>query len=245
MSPHAPATPDSEPKTDRGSADVRAMLSGGLIASCQPVVGGPMDRPDIVAAFAQASLAGGAAGLRIEGLDNLRAVRAVCAAPIAGLIKQPLWGDRVWITPGLEEVHAIVDAGADIIAFDATSRERGVSVGEMIAAIHARGRWAMADCAEPDDGALACELGADIIGTTLSGYTRGPVPDGPDLALIESFARLPAFVVAEGRFRTPAQARQALRCGADAVVVGSAISRPEHIVSWFVAEMAEGAGAMD
>ncbi|NHN21061.1 N-acetylmannosamine-6-phosphate 2-epimerase, partial [Bacillus amyloliquefaciens] len=40
---------------------------GGLIVSCQPVPGSPLDKPEIVAAMAQAAEQAGAAGLRIEG----------------------------------------------------------------------------------------------------------------------------------------------------------------------------------
>ncbi|MFZ9635973.1 MAG: hypothetical protein ACO3EK_19355, partial [Alphaproteobacteria bacterium] len=58
------------------SHPVLAALHGALVASCQPVPGGVFDAPELVALFARAVAAGGARGLRIEGLANLRAVRA-------------------------------------------------------------------------------------------------------------------------------------------------------------------------
>ena len=66
-----------------------------------------------------------------------------------------------------------------------------------------------------------------------------PVPDGPDWPLIAALARLGRPVFAEGRLRTPAQAQAAIQAGASAVVVGSAITRIEHITAWFVEAIAK------
>ena len=214
-------------------AKVLENLRGGLIVSCQPVPGGPMDHPDTVAAFALAALAGGAVGLRIEGLANVRAVRAVTEAPIIGLIKRDLAESPVRITPFLEDVNGLADAGADVIAFDATDRPRPFPREALVAAIGARGRVAMADCSTSGDGRAARAMGVEILGTTLSGYTNGEVPEAPDLGLVADLAGMGAFVVAEGRYHVPEQAAEAVRHGADAVVVGSAITRTEHVTEWF------------
>lgn len=197
-----------------------------------------MDRPEIVAALAMAALAGGAVGLRIEGVENLRAVRRLTTVPIIGLIKRDIPGSDVRITPLLEDVAALAAAGADLIAFDATDRDRPVSRAALVAAIHAAGRIAMADCAMPEDGLAAHALGAAVLGSTMSGYTGGPVPDEPDLHLVTMLRRTGAFVVAEGRYHNAAQAARALTAGADAVVAGSAITRTEHVTAWFVEAMA-------
>lgn len=212
-------------------------LRGGLIVSCQPVTGGPMDRPEIVAAFALAAIDGGACGLRIEGVANLRAVRRVTDVPVIGLVKVDLADSPVRITPLIEHVDGLVGEGADIVAFDATDRARPVPCAELVARIHARGALAMADCATVADGAAAAGLGCAVLGSTMSGYTGGPVPEGPDLAILGGLARLGRFVIAEGRYQAPADAAAALAAGADAVVAGSAITRPEHVTSWFVAAM--------
>lgn len=218
-------------------------LRGKLIVSCQPVPGGPMDRPDMVAAFALAALAGGAVGLRIEGVKNLRAVRRLTSAPIIGLVKREIPGSSVRITPLIEDVQALAEAGADIIAFDATDRDRPVSRADLVATIHAAGRLAMADCAFPKDGMAAHALGVAVLGSTMSGYTGGRVPDAPDLHLVTALRKTGAFVVAEGRYHSPALAAQALQAGADAVVAGSAITRTEHVTGWFVEAMAEAGTA--
>jgi len=214
-------------------------LRGSLVVSCQPVSGGPMDTLEIVVAFARAALIGGAAGLRIEGVANVRAVRAVTDAPLIGLVKREIEGEER-ITPWLEDVEALVAAGADIVAFDATRRPRPCPVPDLVRAVRTRGRLAMADCSDPEDGRAAREAGAEILGSTLSGYTAGEVPEAPDHALVAALRALTPHVVAEGRYNTPALAAKALEHGAWAVVVGSAITRAEHVTSWF-AEAVRGA----
>lgn len=208
-------------------------LKNQLIVSCQPVDNGPLDQPVIVAAFAQAAIAGGAAALRIEGVDNIRAVRAVTNVPIIGLVKRDLQDSPVRITPWITDVADIIDSGADIVAFDATERVRPYTVEALVRAIHQGGRLAMADCAAAEDGVLALNCGCDILGSTLSGYTSASVPRDPDLALVTELSRLGAFTIAEGRYHSPEQAQQAVKAGADAIVVGSAITRPEHVTQWF------------
>lgn len=94
----------------------------------------------------------------------------------------------------------------------------------------------MADSASIDDGRIALASGAAILGTTLSGYTADTEDqnDGPDLALIAAFVELGAdFVMGEGRINTPQLAALAMAAGASAVTVGSALTRLEHVTSWF------------
>lgn len=224
--------------------DLLRRLDGKLIVSCQPVAGGPLDRLDIVVAFALAAVAGGAAGLRIEGVANVREVRTATTLPIIGLVKRPEPGHPIIITATVRDVRELAEAGADIVAFDATHRRRPEPVGDLVTATHAAGRLAMADLSTLAEAQEAAALGCDILGTTLSGYTGGPVPDEPDLELVAACARLGRPVFAEGRYRTEEQVRAARRAGAAAVVVGSAITRPEHITAWFAAAVgAPGPGA--
>ena len=224
---------------------ILSRLRGQLIVSCQPVPGGPMDRPDIVAAFAEAALAGGAAGVRIEGVENVAAVRRATKAPLIGLIKTDLDDSPVRITPFVRQVHFLVAAGADIVAFDATQRPRPEPLADLVSAIHALGAIAMADCATAADAQIAHVLGADILASTMAGYTGDVVPDGPDLDLVTAMSRIGGFVVAEGRYHTPAQAAAAMNAGASAVVAGSAITRVEHVTSWFVQALAGRAGTRE
>ena len=208
-------------------------LKNSLLVSCQPVPNGPMDRPEMVVGFALAALSAGAGALRIESLPYLRAVRPATTAPIVGIIKRDLDDSPVRISPYIEDVEALADAGADIVAFDATDRVRPASVVDLIAAIKAKGKLSMADCSCLEDARAALAAGVDFVGTTLSGYVGGPEPTEPDLALIAAMRRLTPYVIAEGRIRTTEQAAAAAQAGAFCVVVGSAITRTEHATSWF------------
>jgi N-acylglucosamine-6-phosphate 2-epimerase len=212
------------------------IVQGSLIVSCQAEGGSPFNDPLFIRAFAKAAKLGGAAGLRLQGVDNIEAVRAEQDLPIIGLIKRHNedLGD-IYITPEFLDVTNVINAGADIVAFDATLRKRPVPVADLIHAIHQRGKLAMADISTAVEAVTALEAGADYVSTTLSGYTSySPQQEGPDLELISDLAERGIRPVAEGRIRTPQEARQALERGALAVVVGSAITRPEVVTGWFL-----------
>ncbi len=211
----------------------REDIRNSLIVSCQPVPGGPMDRADFVAGFAKAALNAGAKALRIESVAYVKAVRPVVSAPIVGIVKRDLPDSPVRITPFVSDAEALADAGADVIAFDATDRPRPASVEELVRTIKARGKLTMADCSSLDDAKRALAAGVDFVGTTLSGYVGGPEPVDPDIELIAAMRQLTPYVIAEGRIRSPEQALAAAQAGAFAVVVGSAITRTEHVTSWF------------
>lgn len=214
--------------------DLDARLRGGLVVSCQPVDDGPLDHDEVVARLAHAALNGGAGGLRIEGAARLAHVRRrLPEALLIGIVKRDLAGSPVRITPELTDVRALADAGADVIAVDATARPRPVAVDALLAEIRAAGLLAMADCATEAEGRAAARLGFDIVGTTLSGYIGGPVPADPDWPLLRALAALHPRVMAEGRIHTPAQVAEALGHGAWAVTVGTAITRTELVTSWF------------
>ncbi|PYE55398.1 N-acetylmannosamine-6-phosphate 2-epimerase [Deinococcus yavapaiensis] len=216
-------------------AHILESLRGGLVASCQPVRGGPLDQPAHVAALALATLAGGAVALRLEGLPDLKATRPLTSAPIVGLVKRDEPGTNVYITPLLSDVRDLALAGADIIAFDATIRERPVPVERLVAAVHEHGKLVMADCSTFEEGLAAWKAGADFVGSTLSGYTpHSPALDGPDLDLVRALGKAGVRVIAEGRLHTPEDARAALHAGAYAVTVGSALTRLELMTKRFV-----------
>lgn len=216
-------------------------LASGLVVSCQPVDDGPMDRPEITAAMALSAQAGGANGLRIEGVENLRAVRPLTELPIIGIVKRDLKDSEVRITAYLQDVADLAEFGADVIAYDATTRPRPVATQDIVEAIKKAGCLAMADCASLDDGKKALREGADILGTTLSGYAYQLADSnaGPDIELIGQFKALGGFVMAEGRLVSPQLAGEAIAAGADCVTVGSAVTRVEHITQWFATSVAE------
>lgn len=217
--------------------DKNIAARGGLIVSCQPVPDSPLDKPEIVAAMALAAEQAGAVALRIEGVENLKATRAVVSLPIIGILKRDLDDSPVRITAFLEDVDALAQAGADIIAVDGTDRVRPVTVAALLARIHHHQCLAMTDCSSLEEGMACHALGAEVIGTTLSGYTTPETPEEPDLALVKALSDAGCRVIAEGRYNTPAQAAEAMRHGAWAVTVGSAITRLEHICEWYNAAL--------
>ena len=211
--------------------DQKIAANGGLIVSCRFRMS-PFDKPEIVAAMALAAEQAGAVAIRIEGVANLQATRAVVSVPIIGIVKRDLEDSPVRITAYIEDVDALAQAGADIIASDGTDRPRPVPVETLLARIHHHGLLAMTDCSRRKTAACQ-KLGAEISGTTLSGYTTPETPEEPDLALVKTLSDAGCRVIAEGRYNTPAQAADAMRHGAWAVTVGSAITRLEHICQWY------------
>lgn len=223
-----------------GFENLLEALSQALIVSCQPVPGGPFDGPDLVVRFVKAAELGGARAVRVEGLENVGAVCQSTTLPVIGLVKRKTPGSDVYITPSPEDVEDLAARGARIVAFDATDRKRPLPVGEMLARIHALNCFAMADVATTQEGFVAYEHGAEFVGTTLSGYTAdSPQQLEPDLELVSSLAQKGVRVIAEGRISTPSQAAQALRNGAFAVTVGTAITRPEWTTRGFTRALGE------
>lgn len=213
-------------------------LRGRLVVSVQAYPGEPMRDPRTMAQVAQSAVLGGAAAVRVQGLADIQHARSAVEVPVIGLFKDGHEG--VFITPTLHHALAVAQAGAHIVALDGTRRDRpdGRSLRETIAVIHEKtGAMVMADCGSLDDALAAVDAGADVLGTTLAGYTvERPKTDGPDLELIEQIAAEDTgrMLIAEGRIHTPAQAASALSAGADSVVVGTAVTHPTSITSWFV-----------
>ncbi|HWU21172.1 MAG TPA: N-acetylmannosamine-6-phosphate 2-epimerase [Nocardioides sp.] len=212
-------------------------VAGRLIVSAQAYPGEPLRKPRTMVAVAESAVRGGAAAIRLQGLDDIRLGAETLTVPVIGLWKDGK--DEVFITPTLEHAVAVAAAGAGVVALDGTRRDRpdGRSLAEVVKALrNETDALIMADCGSAGDAIAATEAGADIIGTTLAGYTgERPRGEGPDLDLIAELRALALgrFLVAEGRIHTPEQARQALEAGADSVVVGTAITHPQTITSWF------------
>lgn len=211
-------------------------LRGKLIVSVQAPSGTALDDPYVLAAMARAAQDAGAAAVRMQGIANLRAARERVSVPIIGIVKRRCAGFEPFITPTLDDARQIAAVGCEIVAFDVTRRPRpdGSSTRDVAAAIHQGGALAMADCAEPDDGLEATSSGVDVLATTLCGYTAGTegVPL-PALELVRAFARTGKFVICEGGIRVPKRGRAALDAGADAIVVGNAITGLARLVGDF------------
>ncbi|GAA4605938.1 N-acylglucosamine-6-phosphate 2-epimerase [Actinoplanes octamycinicus] len=221
--------------------DLLPAIAGSLIVSCQAGPDHPLRDAPTIARMARAAVLGGATAVRCGGVGGLADIRAVAAAvdvPIIGLTKRGTSG--VFITPTVHDAVQVLDAGAHIVATDGTRRPRpdGAGLTATVDAVHAAGGLVMADVATLADAVAAVGAGADLIATTLSGYTPDSPPGpGPDLDLIAALrTALPATpIIAEGRYHQPAQVRAALDAGALAVVVGTAITDPAWITASFAA----------
>lgn len=217
-------------------------MRGGLVVSCQTPQGSPLRGRHLMGHMAEAAAKAGAVAIRAQGIDDVRDIRAAVDLPIIGLIKRSAPDTPVFITPLLEDVAALQAAGADIVALDATSRRRsnGLLGHEFVASVKAQLEVVvLADIDSVEAARLAEAAGADAVASTLSGYTGGAVPREPDLQLLADCASacsVPVF--AEGRYNTPEMAAAAIRAGAWAVCVGSAITDPFTATGWFVRELA-------
>jgi N-acylglucosamine-6-phosphate 2-epimerase len=214
------------------------LLQGGVIVSCQAPKDSPMHDPQVIAAMALTAQKRGAVALRIESPAHIQAVRRVVSIPIIGLWKRTHPGSSVYITPTFEDAQTIVEAGADIVAIDATERPRvdGVTIQELLPKIQQKlAVPVMADIATVEEGKLSADLGAELIGTTLYGYTEATqncAPPGFDL--LQTLAmQLSAPLICEGGIATPEEVTKAYQLGAFSVVVGTAITGIDARVAAF------------
>ena len=220
-----------------------AALKGKLIVSCQALEDEPLYDPErsLMGHMALAAKRGGASGIRANTVRDIEDIRRYVDLPIIGIIKRVFKDSDVYITPTMEEVDALVAAGVDIIATDATDRPRpnGVDFESFFRACRERYQQAvfMADCSNYEEGMRASRLGFDLVGTTMASYT--PYTRGralPDVEMIGALARDAGVpVVAEGGIWTPEQLKSVFAAGAHTAVVGSAITRPMLITRRFAA----------
>lgn len=214
-------------------------IKGGLIVSCQALESEPLYDSYIMSKMAWAAKLGGAVGIRANTVVDIKAIKEKVDLPLIGIIKQEYDGSDVYITPTMKEVDALVETGCEIIAIDATNRLR--PNGETLEAFFTkvRGKYPnqlfMADTSCFDEGKKAEELGFNLIGTTMAGYT--PYTKGtplPDFNLMQRYvSELYTPVIAEGGIWVPEQLKKAIDIGVHSAVVGTAITRPRDITKHF------------
>jgi len=219
--------------------EVIERLKNGVIISCQAYPNDPMYGTNIMAAFARASFEAGAVGIRANGVEDIQAIKRAVPIPVIGIYKESIPSYDTYITPTLKHVEVIIKAGADIVAVDATKRvhPEGLLGDEFIKRIKKEFDVPiMADISTLEEGVLAYEAGADLVSTTLSGYT--PYTENrkePDFELLKELVkRISIPVIMEGHIWRPEEARYALELGAYAVVIGSAVTRPQLIAKRFI-----------
>ncbi|MBZ0201102.1 MAG: N-acetylmannosamine-6-phosphate 2-epimerase [Ignavibacteriaceae bacterium] len=220
--------------------DLFYKIKNGLIVSCQAEGDDPFNSPEGVTLFARAAKLGGACAIRSEGIEKTKMIVSEVGLPAIGLIKSKFEDGYVRITGSFDDVENLIETGANLIAIDGTFRKRqGWSGPEFIREVKKRYNClVMADVATYSEGIACAEAGADCISTTLSGYTpetKGNPKQEPDFELVEKLSsRIKIPVIAEGKINKTDYAKLMIEHGAWAVVVGTAITRPRVITSWFV-----------
>ena len=224
--------------------DILNRIKGTVVVSVQAMPNEPLYLEQCMIGMMKSVVNGGAGALRLAGARDVKNAKKLFNLPIIGLTKPNVipknYKELVYITPNIKDVIELVEAGADVIATDATQRKRpnNEKLQDLIKYIHINKRLAMADISTLEEGLNAKDLGADIISTTLAGYTlesaNSPANE-PDFELLKQLVeqtQLP--VVLEGRIWEPEQVNKAFELGAHCVVIGSAITRPQLITKRFV-----------
>lgn len=219
-------------------------LKNKIIISSQAMPDEPLYQEEAMTAMIKSVVAGGAGGLRLAGERDIKNAKKLFPnLPVIGITKPNKipenYLDVVYITPNISDAKKIIEAGADIVAFDGTKRERpnGETLEDLIKYIKSQGKLAMADIATYEEAQNAINLGADIVSTTLSGYTQQTKskPDTPDFELARRLSKdFDTPVIVEGKIWTPEDVKEAFNSGAFCVVIGSAVTRPQLIVKRFV-----------
>lgn len=215
-------------------------IKGKLIVSCQALETEPLCDSYIMAKMAWAAYLGGAAGIRCNTVKDIKAIKETVDLPVIAIIKQVYPDSEVYITPTMKEIDALAELGCEIIAIDATNRARpgGETLESFFTKVRKKypNQLFMADTSCFDEGKRAEELGFDIIGTTMAGYT--PYTKGtplPDFNLMERYVKeLHSPIIAEGGIWVPDELKKAIDIGVHCAVVGTAITRPMDITKRFV-----------
>jgi N-acylglucosamine-6-phosphate 2-epimerase len=199
-----------------------------------------------MAAMALAAQVAGATGIRADGPLDVAAIKGTVSLPVIGIYKihLPVQHARVYITPTFESAAEIARLGSEIIAlhvlpeYDRDVEALKIRIRRIKEELDV---LVMADIATLSDAIFAVEQGVDIVSTTSARYAY---PDekipGPPVELIRELVKtVPVPVIAEGHFKTPQQCAEAVKAGAYAVVVGTALTAPEVVMKEYVLAMAQ------
>ena len=220
-------------------------IKKGLVVSCQAQESEPLHSSFIMSKMALAARQGGAVGIRAESKPDIIAIKKEVDLPIIGIVKRDYPNSEVFITATKQEVDELMETGCEMIALDATLRERpnGEKLADLVSYVKENFPLVqlMADISSLEDALEAERLGFDCVSTTLYGYTnetKGCKLYENDFAFVKTILKNVSIpVIAEGNIITPEMARMVLNMGAYSVVVGGAITRPQQITSRFVEEI--------
>lgn len=211
-----------------------------FIVSCQALPNEPLHSPFIMGKLAKAALEGGAQGIRANSIVDITEIKKEVDLPIIGIIKQDYADSNIFISPTINEIDALVEAEIEVIATDATFRLRpnGQTLDQFYSEVRAKypTQKLMADCSTFEEMCYADKLGFDYISTTLFGYTENSNENAfvNYDKLIEETKLIKGKLVAEGQIATPQMAKEIANLNIfDAIVIGSAITRPQLITRGF------------
>ena len=213
-------------------------IKDGLVVSCQALENEPLYSSFIMGKMALAAELGGAVGIRANSVADILEIKKQVDLPLIGIIKRDYPDSEVYITATMKEVDELLTTDAEIIAMDATVRDRPnhESVTDLVGKIHTKNRLVMADISTYEEGIMAEKNGFDMVSTTLSGYTDyTDERDSPDFELLKKLVEnLKIPVIMEGHTTTPEEVKKSLNMGAFSAVVGGVITRPQQITQRFV-----------
>ena len=204
--------------------NILSNLENQLIISVQAMPDEPLyDENCIMGLVRSVVNLSGIKALRLAGERDIKNVKKEFPfVSVIGITKPPKipenYKEIVYITPTVEDCKKVIEAGANIVAFDGTMRNR--PNGESL-----------------KEAKNAASLGCDIISTTLSGYTKETEnnPDTPDFELVKKIREnLDIFTILEGKVWEKSDVKKAFEMGANSVVIGSAVTRPQLIVKRFM-----------
>lgn len=215
-------------------------IKGGLIVSCQALSNEPLYSPFIMSRMAVAAKEGGAVGIRANTPEDIAEIKKVVDLPIIALYKKDYPDSQIYITPTEKEIELLIKVKPEIVAMDATNRLRpgGITLEEFFKKIRRKypNQLFMADCSTYEEGMHAQEIGFDIVGTTMCGYTDYTEGTAlPNLTLIRHLAdTLKVPLIAEGGIWEPEDLKKVMCANVHAAVIGSAITRPREITERYV-----------
>ncbi len=225
------------------------MFPKGLIVSSQALEGNPLRNSEYLAVMAEAAVVGGAKAIRANGVEDITEMRKRVSVDIIGIDKRKDSSGRTVITPDFEGAKRIAQAGATIIAMDVTDYPSDITEDRktLIDRIHNElGLMVMADISTASEAKKAAEMGVDAVSTTLAGYVPGALHTEdelyiPNLELVKEIAamKLPCALVVEGRIWDKEDLAKAFALGADAVVIGKAVTNPMAITRYFLSKVPE------
>ncbi|MEO5928443.1 MAG: putative N-acetylmannosamine-6-phosphate 2-epimerase [Candidatus Kapaibacterium sp.] len=219
------------------------LIPRGVIVSCQLDATEPLHSPQHCALFAQAAEAGGATAVRAEGIPSIQEIRATTRIPLIGCTRDSYSDGWMLVTPDMPAVERLVRVGSDVVAVDATLRNRPSGLDGIRFLADVRKRYAdlpiLADISTFEEGVRAADMGASAVSTVLCGRTKETYEQSlmasPNLDLIYRLATTIGIpVLAEGFIWTTAEAGEAVEAGAYSVIVGGAITRPRVLTQLFV-----------